>query len=134
MNDGLDSQLDSAEEVPRETGRWRSLRATAWLLLLGACVQQPPSPPEPEVDALRQRLQVLERRVEMLEGRNLTPPSPPLRSRDEIDRTIQSLESKRSELLERYTTLHPEVREIDRSLQLLQRQLEAMNQGSKSAK
>jgi len=84
--------------------------------------------------SIQQRLQVLEQRVEILQRYIWNLPSPPLRSRKEIELNIQSLESKRSALLERYTNSHPDVREIDLSLRLLKLQLELMDQSDKAAK
>jgi hypothetical protein len=77
---------------------------------------------------------VLERRVEILERHILALPSAPVRSRDEIESEVKSLESRRSALLERYTTLHPEVRETELRLRLLKLQLEMMDQSGTSAK
>ena len=134
MNDESDAPADPAGERQDETGRWRTLRVVACLLLLGACAQQPALTPPAEMVSVQQRLQVLEQRVEILERYIWNLPSPPLRSREEIEKNIQSLESKRSALLERYTNSHPEVREIDLSLRLLKLQLEMMDQAKKAAK
>jgi len=103
-------------------------------LLLYACAQQPASTPEPQAAADRQRLQLLEQRVEVLERYIYNLPSPPMRRRSEIEDNIRSLESKRAALLERYTDLHPAVREIDLSLRLLKLQLEMMDQAGKPAR
>lgn len=86
------------------------------------------------MEADRKRLQLLEQRVEVLERYIYNLPSPPQRRRDEIEDNIRSLESKRSALLERYTDLHPAVREIDLSLRLLKLQLEMMDQAGKPAR
>jgi hypothetical protein len=134
MNDRSKSTVDAVDEKPGETGRRRSLTCVAWLLLLGACAQQPTSPPTTEIVSIQRRLQTLEQRVEILERYIWNLPSPPLRSREEIDRNIRLLESKRAALLERYTNSHPEVREIDLSLRLLKLQLEMMDQAGKPTK
>ena len=134
MNDRPDAPLDVAGEQPDRTGRRRGLEAATLVLLLGACAQQPTSTPESRMDADQQRLQLLEQRVEILERYIYNLPSPPLRRREEIESNIRSLESKRSALLERYTDLHPAVREIDLSLRLLKLQLEMMDQAGKSAR
>ncbi len=135
MNPRLDSLVDLAVEQPDGTARRRSFRAVACLLLLGACAQQPKvPPPDPRLDALEQRLQALERRVDILEHHILALPSAPVRSRDEIESEVKSLQSRRSALLERYTTLHPEVREIDLRLRLLKLQLDMMDQARKEGK
>jgi hypothetical protein len=134
MNDKSGSPVDAVDGRPDETGKRRSLKAVGWLLLLGACAQQPTSTPAPEMVSIQQRLQVLEQRVEILQRYIWNLPSPPLRSRKEIELNIQSLESKRAALLERYTNSHPDVREIDLSLRLLKLQLELMDQSDKAAK
>jgi predicted RNase H-like nuclease (RuvC/YqgF family) len=104
--------------------------ATVGLLALAACAQTPAPAPEPA--ALQQRLQALEQRVEVLERYIRNLPSPPNRSRGEIERNIRSLEAKRAALLERYTHSHPDVREIDLSLRLLELQLQMMDQAAKA--
>jgi hypothetical protein len=76
---------------------------------------------------LEKRLQALEWRVEALERYITNLPSPPQRSRAEIEQNIQSLEAQRLVLLTRYTSAHPAVREIDLSLRLLRLQLEFLD-------
>jgi hypothetical protein len=134
MNDIRDATFGSAYGKPDRTGGWCAHKAAALALLLGACAQQPASTTAPQMEADRQRLQLLEQRVEILERYIYNLPSPPVRSRKEIENNIRSLESKRSALLERYTDSHPAVREIDLSLRLLKLQLEMMDQAGKSAK
>jgi predicted nucleic acid-binding Zn-ribbon protein len=114
----------------------KSLRpwAVASLLLTGACAQQATVQPEPEMDALRQRLQALERRVENLEHQILSLPAAQSRSRAELESEMRTLQAQRSVLLERYTDLHPDVRDIDRRLRLLKLQLEMKDQGREAAK
>jgi predicted nucleic acid-binding Zn-ribbon protein len=97
----------------------------AVLSLLGACAQQPAT--APEYAALEQRLQNLERRFDALERYITNLPSPPQRSRAEIEKNVQSLEAQRATLLERYTSAHPAVREVDLSLRLLRLQLEFLD-------
>ena len=105
----------------------------ALLMLSGGCAQQPTSSPSPEIVAIQQRLQQLEQRVETLDRYVWNLPSVPLRSRQEIEKNIQSLESRRAALLARYTDLHPDVREIDLSLRLLKLQLQMIDQARKAA-
>jgi hypothetical protein len=97
------------------------------LLTLAACAQPAAPAPPPELAAMQQRLQALEQRVDALERYIWNLPSPPNRSRGEIERNIKSLEAKRATLLERYTPAHPEIREIDLSLRLLKLQLQGMD-------
>lgn len=104
------------------------------LLLSSACAQAPAPAPAAETIALEQRLQTLEQRFDSLERYITNLPSPPLRSRDEIERNIQSLEARRTALLERYTSAHPLVREVDLSLRLLRLQLEMLDQAHRTAK
>lgn len=74
---------------------------------------------------------MLEDRVTTLERLLTALPSPPMRSRAEIARNIQTLEHKRADLLKRYTPAHPEVREIDLSLRLLRLQLDFLDQANR---
>jgi len=105
---------------------WRIAAPLAALpLLLGACAQTPA--PAPESAALEKRLQALEWRFEALERYITNLPSPPQRSRAEIEQNIQSLEAQRVALLTRYTNAHPAVREVDLSLRLLRLQLEFLD-------
>jgi hypothetical protein len=113
--------------------RWHGRIAAAGLLALVACAHAPPPAPAPD-PATQQRLQALEQRVEVLERYISNLPSPPNRSRDEIERNIRSLEAKRATLLERYTNAHPEIREIDLSLRLLKLQLQMMDAAPKVPK
>ena len=117
--------------LPAAAGTVLTLTAT---LLLGACAQQPAAPQSPEAVAIEARLQSLEQRFDALERFLTNLPSPPLRSRAEIEKNIQSLESKRAALLERYTSAHPYVREVDLSLRLLRLQLEFMDQANAAPK
>jgi chromosome segregation ATPase len=111
--------------------KWRSLAGFSWLLLLSACAQ-PMS--KPESISIDQRLQKLEERVESLERLYAITPSPPLRSRAEIEERIQSLEAERTTLLEQYESAHPYVRDINLRLRLLRSQLEMLDQAQTSPK
>jgi hypothetical protein len=135
--DGGQAMTDRATTRPKPDvaplARWpdRPIRSSAWvaaagLLALAGCAAPPPAV-APELVAMQQRLQALEQRVEVLERYIWNLPSPPNRSRDEIERDIRSLERRRATLLERYTNAHPYVREIDLSLRLLKLQLEMMD-------
>jgi chromosome segregation ATPase len=96
------------------------------VLLLGACAQ--PSQPPADAAALARRVQNLEGRVESLERRDTIDPAQPLRTRAQIEANIQSLEAERATLLSKYQSAHPDVRDIDRRLQLLRKQLEMLDQ------
>lgn len=113
---------------------WWCVVATGCLLTLAGCAQAPAPASTPELDAMQQRLRTLEQRVEVLERYIWNLPSPANRSREEIERNIKSLEAKRAALLQRYTNAHPEVREIDLSLRLLQLQIQTMDQAAKNPK
>lgn len=105
-------------------GRRCAAGNVVWLLLLSACAQQPA--PSSQAPTVEQRLQKLEGRVESLERRDTIAPAPPLRSREEIEAQIRSLESERVRLLAGYQVAHPDVRDVDRRLQLLKKQLEML--------
>jgi hypothetical protein len=130
---------DESETVSNRVGERRARVPlgpvmVAALLLSSACAQAPAPAPAAETIVLEQRLQNLEQRFDSLERYITNLPSPPLRSRDEIERNIQSLEARRTALLERYTSAHPLVREVDLSLRLLRLQLEMLDQAHRTAK
>lgn len=108
----------TASSTPRAGGRRAAVLAAT-----------PPSP-SPEVVALEQRLSQLEGRIELLERYVTAVPAPPLRSRDEIEQHIRTLESRRATLLQRYTPAHPEVRDVDLQLRLLRLQLAVLDQAA----
>lgn len=132
MNDESDAVSNTVDER-RARGPLGPVMVMA-LLLSSACAQAPAPAPAAETIALEQRLQTLEQRFDSLERYITNLPSPPLRSRDEIERNIQSLEARRTALLERYTSAHPLVREVDLSLRLLRLQLEMLDQAHRMAK
>lgn len=134
MSSRQNSHRIPASEQADETGRWRSFGAAVCLLVLGACTQRPASPPQSEIDALRERLEVLEQQVEILQRQIGNQPSPRPGNGEAIDKEIRSLESRRAALLERYTNLHPDVRDIDQRLRLLRQQLESMKQARTTTK
>ena len=117
----------TASSTPR-VGGWRAAVLAASALGLAACAT-PPSP-SPEVVALEERLSQLEGRIELLERYVTAVPAPPLRSRDDIEQHIRSLEAKRAALLQRYTPAHPEVRDVDLQLRLLRLQLAVLDQAA----
>jgi hypothetical protein len=98
--------------------------------LLGAgCAA--PEPPAPNLSSIEDRLRTLDDRVTAIERLLTNLPSPPMRSRAEIVKNIQSLELRRVDLLARYTPAHPDVREIDLSLRLLRLQLDFLDQANR---
>ena len=104
------------------------------IALLGACAQPSATQQALDLVSIEQRLQSLEQRIESLERFMTNLPAPPLRSRGEIEKNIQSLESKRTALLERNMSAHPYVREVDLSLRLLKLQLEFLDQANAAPK
>jgi len=64
------------------------------------------------------------RRMESLEARPLV--KPPFRSKAEIQANIEALEVERAQLLARYFTPHPEIKDIDRKLEILNTQLKML--------
>ncbi|HNQ05180.1 MAG TPA: hypothetical protein PKH69_11285 [Thiobacillaceae bacterium] len=102
----------------------------AWLcslplagLLAGCATTHPPATAD-QMDAsgVQRRLDELERRVQSLEER------PPLEksylSREEIQGQMRQLEVERARLRLKYTDQHPAIRDIDRGLRILARQLD----------
>jgi hypothetical protein len=96
-------------------------------LLMASCA----APPAPDFSSIEERLRKLDDRITTLERLLTNLPSPPMRSRAEIVRNIQSLEQQRAALLTRYTPAHPDVREIDLSLRLLRLQLDFLDQAGR---
>jgi hypothetical protein len=85
-----------------------------------------PAPPKPDTPSLEQRMLELERRIERLEARPEI--KPPYRSKAEIEAHIKALEAERGELLIRYYAQHPEIKDIDRRLEILNSQLQMLEQ------
>ncbi|MEW5967547.1 MAG: hypothetical protein AB1720_11255 [Pseudomonadota bacterium] len=75
---------------------------------------------------MEQRVSDLERRLERLEARPEV--QAPYRSRAELEAAIQSLQAERTRLLSRYTGQHPEIRDLDRRLAILDRQMKMFEQ------
>jgi hypothetical protein len=98
---------------------YRSCLTTSLAFSLLACTTQ--TPPQADTPSLEQRMFELERRMERLEARTWV--EPPYRSKAEIQAHIKTLQSERAELLTRYLDQHPEIRDIDRKLEILNNQL-----------
>lgn len=113
---------------PHARVRLRQVAALVSTVVVAGCAAPQPQRPAPELSAIEQRLNSLDDRLTTLERLLTNLPSPPLRSRAEIVRNIQSLEKQRAVLLERYTATHPDVREIDLRLRLLRLQLDMLDQ------
>lgn len=60
--------------------------------------------------------------------RDSNAPPPTSLRREEIEDEIQDLESERSELLTKYASAHPDVRAVERRLQVRRKQLEILKQ------
>jgi hypothetical protein len=93
--------------------------ATALAFVLAACGSH--TPPKPDAPSLEQRVDALERRLENLEARPEV--KPPFRNKAEIQSHIEALEVERAQLQTRYLAPHPEIRTIDRELDILYTQL-----------
>lgn len=91
---------------------------------LAACGS--PALPKADTPSVEQRLSDLERRVDMLEARPAV--QPPYRSKAEIRANIEALEAERSKLLTDYYPQHPEIKDIDRRLEILNSQLPMLEQ------
>lgn len=103
---------------------YRSWPTAALALSLTACA----SPAPPNADAtpsLEQRMVELERRVERLEARPTV--KPPYRNKAEIRENIRELQDERAKLLTHYLPAHPEIRNIDRELDILNTQLKMLD-------
>jgi hypothetical protein len=124
------SDRNSRVSLPGQA-RLHRISATAIGLVLMVGCAAPPAPATSDLPAVEERLRKLEDRVTTLERLLTALPSPPMRSRAEIVKNIQSLEQKRADLLRRYTPAHPEVREIDLSLRLLRVQLDFLDQANR---
>ena len=102
----------------------RSCLMLALTFALAACGS--PAPPKVDAPSLEQRLSELERRVDMLEARPVV--QPPYRSKVEIQANIEALEAERNKLLAHYYPQHPEIKDIDRRLEILYSQLQMLEQ------
>jgi septal ring factor EnvC (AmiA/AmiB activator) len=102
----------------------RSCLVLALTFALAACGS--PAPPKADAPSVEQRLSELERRVDMLEARPEV--QPPYRSKAEIQANIEALEAERSKLLTHYYPQHPEIKDIDRRLEILNSQLQMLEQ------
>jgi len=100
----------------------RSCLMLALSFALVACGSQ--APPKADSPSVEQRLSDLERRLDMLEARPVV--QPPYRSRAEIQTNIEALEAERVRLLARYYPQHPEIKDIDRMLGILNDQLKLL--------
>lgn len=97
----------------------RSCLTAALAFALAAC--ESPAPPKADTPSMEQRVFELERRMERLEAR--PDVKPPYRSKAEIQANIEALQNERAKLLSRYLPQHPEIRDIDRRLEILYSQL-----------
>lgn len=62
------------------------------------------------------------------EPRDTAVPPPAHRNREEIEADIQALEAERTNLLAKYASAHPDVRAVERRLQVRRKQLEMLKQ------
>jgi len=97
----------------------KSCQTVALAFALVACATH--APPETDTPSVEQRLSDLERRVEKLEARPMV--EPPYRNKAAIQENIKALEEERDKLLIRYFPQHPEIKDIDRRLEILNSQL-----------
>lgn len=102
--------------------RSRSCLMLALTFALVACGS--PAPPKADTPSVEQRLSELERRVDMLEARHVV--QPPYRSKAEIQANIEALEAERGKLLTRYYAQHPDIKDIDRKVEILNCQLKLL--------
>jgi hypothetical protein len=77
-----------------------------------------------DTPSTEQRLLELERRMDRMEARFSV--APPYRNKAEIQAHIKELEAERAELLTRYLPQHPAIKDIDRMLWILDKQLKEL--------
>lgn len=94
----------------------------AFALALTGCGSN--APRKAETPSIEHRLLELERRMDRMEARLAV--APPYRNRAEIQAQIRELETERAELLTRYLPQHPAIRDIDRMLWILDKQLKEL--------
>lgn len=107
---------------PQQSLMLKHLTFVPLALALAAC--ETVTPANNAVSPLAQRVNELEHRVERLEARPAV--QPPLRSKEEIEAHITSLEAERAKLLVDYRPQHPAIRDIDRRLDILNAQLKML--------
>lgn len=100
----------------------RSWLTVALAFSLAACGTQ--APPKTDTSSLEQRMLELEGRVERLEARPAV--KPPYRNKTEIQANIKELEDERAKLLITYLPEHPDIKDIDRQLEILNSQLKML--------
>jgi hypothetical protein len=100
---------------------WHLLYFPLGLLLPGCASHEAVPPAVASPTTTEQRVSDLEQRIEKLESR--PPVLAPAGNREDIQARIRQLEAERSNLLLRYTELHPAVRNVNRKLLILQEQL-----------
>lgn len=93
--------------------------------LLTACAPHT-TPMRLDTPTMEQRVSELEQRLERLEARPEV--QAPYRSKAELEAAIQSLQEERIRLLSRYTEQHPEIRDLDRRLAILDSQMKMLAQ------
>lgn len=96
------------------------------LLVAGCAANHPASSSREAGLGLEQRLDDLERRIQRLEGRPQVEQA--YRDATEIRAHMNQLQAERARLLLKYTDQHPAVRDIDRSLGILQQQLDMQSE------
>ncbi len=114
-------------------GKPRKRRALASICgaLLIACMQQPIAatgatfPDQPEQKTAQAA-------GSMAHSETITAPPTSL-SREEIEDDIQALEAERIDLLGKYASAHPDVRSVERRLQVRRKQLEMLGPAPKLA-
>jgi len=109
---------------PPRPGKPRMRKCVVGALLL-ACAHQPtaladtfPNQPDPRSAG----------QVGPVQPRETAAPQPVHRNREEIEADIQALEAERANLLTKYASAHPDVRAVERRLQLRRQQLEMLKQ------
>ena len=116
------SPPDSIQVKPKKR---RLLVKMAWVLLLAWIQPLTASAGSTFPDKPGQRA---EEPVGPVEPRDAAPPQPAYPNREDIEADIQALEAERANLLTKYASAHPDVRAVERRLQVRRKQVEMLNQ------
>lgn len=117
--------------IQTQPRKWPVLAKVTWVLLL-ACMYQPMAaagstfPGSPG--------QKPEDQLGSTEQRDTVAHPPTALSREDIEADIQALEAERTNLLGKYASAHPDVRAVERRLQVRRKQLEMLSQAPNKPK
>lgn len=119
-----------AHAIQTKPRKWPIPAKAAWALLL-ACMYHPMAAGSTFPDSPGPKPQ---EQLAPTEPRDTVAHPPTSLSREDIEADIQALEAERTNLLAKYASAHPDVRAVERRLQVRRKQLEMLNQARKPAK